>query len=73
MERYALAKVIDQVSGSFELQDILQHRVTDESMSIFNVNGSLRKCQKSKLLQTMTLSVKDEPEDYTAIIDMGFI
>ena len=73
MERYALAKVIDQVSGSFELQDILQHRVTDESMSIFNVNGSLRKCQKSKLLQTMTLSVKNEPEDYTAIIDMGFI
>ena len=75
MERVALASVIELVdkSGALKLEDVLEHRVTEECLSIFNVNGTMRKTQKSKLLQTMNISVSPIPTSYTVIVDMGLI
>ena len=75
MERKALACVVGLIehSGALKLEDVLQHRVTSECLSVFNVNGTIRKAQKSKLQQTLTLTVIPEPEVYTSIIDMGLI
>ena len=75
MERSALSAVVElvEISGGFELEDVLQHRVTEECLSIYNVNGTLRKTQKSKLMEAMTLNDKPEPVNYTAVIDMGLI
>ncbi len=75
MECKALASVIGQVetSGALKLEDILQHRITSECLSIFNVNGTMRKTQKSKLLQKLTINVIPEPAVYSSIIGMGLI
>ena len=75
MERDAMASVLGLVddSGTLKLEDVLQHRVTSECLSIFNDNGTFRKSQKSKLLQILAMTVIPEPEVYTSIIDMGLI
>ena len=75
MERDALATVLELVdkSGALDLKDVLQHRVTQECLPIFNVNGTMRKTQKSKLMQSMHIDVCPIPCTYTAIIDMGHI
>ena len=75
MESKAIASVLEIVekSGSLKLEDILEHRVTDECLSIFNVNGTTRKVQKSKLQEKLTMTPIPEPNIYTSIIDMGLI
>jgi len=75
MERDAMAAVVGLVdsSGALKLEDVMQHRVTPECLSIFNANGTFRKSQKSKLLQKLTMTVIPEPEVYTSLIDMGLI
>ena len=62
-----------ETSGALQLEDVLQHRVTAECLAIFNANGTMRKTQKSKLQQKLTMTVIPEPDVYTSIIDMGLI
>ena len=75
MEKQALSAVVElvEIAGAFKLEDILKHRVTEESLAIFNVNGTMRKCQKSKLIKSLTLNNISQPNDYTALVDMGLI
>jgi len=75
MECKASAEVLGLVetSGSLKLEEVLKHRVTSECLSIFNVNGTFRKAQKSKLQLKLTMNVIPEPKVYTSIIDMGLI
>jgi len=75
MENKAMSEVISLVekSGAVEFSDIMANRITEESLALFNVNGTMRKVQKSKLLEKMTMSTIDSPTTYTAIVDMGFI
>ena len=75
MERSALAMVVELVDKSkvLDLEVFLNHRVTEECLPLFNANGTMRKTQKSKLIQTMHISVLPVPNKYTAIIDMGLI
>ena len=75
MESKALASVLMLVekNGTIKLEDVLKHRVTGECLSIFNVNGTMRKVQKSKLQESLTLSEIPEPDTYTTIVDMGLI
>ena len=54
----------------------MEHRVTDECLSIFNVNGVLVKNQKSKLLEMLNFKetiILPTNEDITALVDMGFV
>ena len=48
MERLALSAVVSLVktSGAFELEDVLQYRVTDECLSIYNADETLRNSKK---------------------------
>lgn len=57
MERSALKAVISLVEESqlVNLPELLQHRVVEECVSLFNSNGTFRKVQKSKLLQKLSL------------------
>ena len=75
MERQALACVVNlaEESGGVHLEDILQYRVTEECLSLFNSNGTMRKTQKSKLLRTMSLVPVPAPRIYIAIVDMGLL
>lgn len=53
MERKAFNAVIDlvEVSELVDLTELLEHRVVEECVSLFNYNTSFRKTQKSQLLQ----------------------
>ena len=75
MENEAMSKIIsDYCDSKVSLTEILQHRVTDECLSLFNTNGTMVKTQKSKFLQSLTFSPisPDDMPNYSAIIDMGF-
>ncbi len=54
-----MASIIGLVecSGALKHEDILHHHFIDECLSIFNVNGTIRKIQKSKILQKLTMNV----------------
>ena len=58
---------------SCKIEDVLQHRLTEECLSIFNANGTMRKVQKSKLQEKLTMTAVEEPDVYTSIVDMGLI
>ena len=76
MERSALAIVVELFGKSkvLDLQVILKHRVTEECLPVFNVNGTMRKTQKSKLIKIMHISILPVLNKYTAIvIDMCLI
>ena len=75
MERSALKAVIDlvEVSQLVDLSELFEHRVIEESMALFNSNGTYRKTQKSNLLQKLSLQSAYIQEKYTALVDMGMI
>ena len=75
MERNALKAVIDlvEVSELVNLPELLEHRIVEECVALFNPNGTYRKTQKSKLIQKLTLLSVDLVESYIALIDMGMI
>ena len=63
IELNAMVAVVELVdsSGALKLEDIRQHRVTPECLSILNANGTFRKSRKSKLLQKLTATATPEP------------
>ena len=75
MEQNALKAVIDlvEVSELVNLPELLEHRVIEECVSLFNSNATYRKTQKSKLIQKLSLQPVDIQQPYTALIDMGMI
>lgn len=75
MECSALKAVIDlvEVSQLVDLSELFEHRVIEESMALFNSNGTYRKTQKSNLLQKLSLQSAYIQEKYTALVDMGMI
>ena len=49
-------------------------RVTDECLPIFNINGTMNKVQKSKLLEQIYFqAIEPTPDQYVALVDMGFL
>jgi len=58
---------------SVNLPELLQHRVVEEYVSLFNSNGTFRKVQKSKLLPKFSLQPVTLKNIYIALIDMGII
>ena len=75
MECKALSSVVSliETSGALNLENVMCHRVTNECLSIFNANGTMRKVQKSKLQQKLSMNTIPEPDTYISIIDMGLI
>jgi len=53
MERSGLAAPVDLAEGSgmIQLESALERRVTQECLSLYNVDGSMIKTVKSKLLE----------------------
>ena len=75
MERDALKAVINlvEVSKLVDLTELLEHRVVEECVALFNCNGTYRKTQKSKLIQKLSLQYEDLQEPYIAIVDIEMI
>ena len=76
MERSGLAALVELVEGSgiIQLESDYERRVTQECLSLYNVDGSMRKTAKSKLLEVFSLEpVDEEPQDHVSLVDMGLI
>ena len=60
MERSALKAVIDlvEVSHLVDLTELLEHRVVEECVALFNSNGTYRKTQKSMLIQGLSATCR---------------
>ena len=70
-----MLRVIPEYCGTdVTLIDILENRVIDECLVVFNTNGTMVKTQKSKLLQSFVFAPLDftDLQNYTAVVDMGF-
>jgi len=52
---------------------LLEHRVVEECITLFNSNGTYRKTQKSKLIQELSLQCVDLQQPYVAVVDMDMI
>ena len=75
MENDAMSRVNSEYRGTdVTLIDILENRVTDECLAVFNTNRTMVKTQKSKLLQSFVFAPLDftDLQNYTAVVDMGF-
>ena len=68
MERTALKAVINlvEVSQLVDLPQLLEHRVVEGCMALFNSDGTFRKTQTKFSLQYVYLQ-----EPYVALVDMG--
>ena len=76
MERSGLAALLELAEGSglIQLDSVLERRVTEECLSLYNVDGSMRKTVKSKLLELFNLDpVPEKPNDHISLVDMGLI
>ena len=76
MERSGLAALLElvEVSGQIQLESILASRVTEECLSLYNVDGSMRKTAKSKMLDLFNLEpIAEKPLDHISLVDMGLI
>ena len=73
MERSVLKAVIDlvEVSQVVDLPELLEHRVVEECVALFNCDGTYRKNQRNKLIQKLCLQCVDLHKFYTALVDMG--
>ena len=72
MEKNGLISIVNlaETSKLIDLTELLQYRITDECLSVFNVDGSMRKTQKSKLLERFVLNpLVNAPRQYVSVID----
>ena len=75
MENDAMSRVISEYCGTdVTLVDILENRVSDECLVVFNTNGTMIKTQKSKLLQSFEFAPLGftDLQNYTVVVDIGF-
>ena len=76
MENKAMAQIISlaqSCDNAFDLIDVMQYRVTEECLPIINVNGTIRKVVKSKLVDKFSMDEQTALDAYIAVVDMGFI
>jgi hypothetical protein len=75
IEQDALKAVINlvEVSKLVDLTELLEHRVVEECVALFNCNCTHRKTQKRKLIQKFSLQYVEIQEPYIAVVDIGMI
>ena len=76
MEKSGLAALVDLVeeSGMIQLESVLEGRVTDECLSLCNIDGSMCKTVKSKLFELLNLNtVTVEPRYHVNLVDIDLI
>ena len=74
MEAKALVATLDLLTKDAPelLRKMFEYRITENCLSIFNSNGTLRKCQKSKIVHEMTPKSVFLSQ-YISIIDMEIV
>ena len=76
MERSGLVALLEfaDETGEVNLESVLNYRITQESLSMFYVDGTMHKASKCPLLGFFKLDTLDrEPDEYISIVDIGLI
>ena len=76
IENKAMAEVISLIEKCDvkpNLVQIMEYRITEECLSLFNTNGTMVKVQKLKLVEKLNLIPFQTVDSYIGLIDMGFI
>ena len=76
MENKAMAEVnslVEKCDIKLNLVQIMEYRIKEECLSLFNTNGTVVTVQKSKLVEKLNLIPMQTVNSYIALIDMGFI
>jgi len=55
------------------MAEVMRHRFTEVPLAIFNINGTIRRNIKSKLIQCLHLEEVSSGLSYISVLDMGFI
>ena len=59
--------------SALDLQSVMESRLTEVPLSLFHLNGTMKKAQKSKLLDCFIFNVPHEVGNHVSIIDMGLL
>ena len=70
MQTKVAVKMIDMHAK--EGSEVFENRITDECLSVFNTNGTIRKCNKAKTKDVMKF-VEISPKEYIVIVDAGYL
>ncbi len=69
----ALVELVEE-SGMLQLEEALDGRMTEECLSVYNIDGSMRKTAKSTLLDLFNLDpVAERPRHQISLVDMGLM
>ena len=73
MENKALVALVNAAQKSaLDMTEVMKHRLTDICLPLFNIDRSIRKAMKSKLLECFQFNM-EKTRSNIAIIDMGLI
>ena len=73
MENKALMALVNVAQKSaLDMTEVMKHRLTDICLPLFNIDRSIRKAMKSKLLECFQFNMENTRSNI-AIIDMGLI
>ena len=76
MEKQGLTALVDRAerTGILTLESAFEGRVTEECLSMYDIDGSVWKIVRSKLFEQFNLDpVTEELKDHVSRIDMGMI
>ena len=74
MENRAMAKLCTLAEGKLlNLEYVMEYRLTDVCLAIFNINGSMRKPLKSILVECFTLKETTVDNRMVVLVDMGML
>ena len=60
--------------GAIDLETVVDGRETGKCLSIFNIDGSIRKTANSRLFHFFNLEPAiDIPDEYVSLVGMGLI
>ena len=59
--------------SALDLQSVMAYRLTEVPLSLFHLNGTMKKAQKSKLLDCFSFNVPHEVGNHVSIIDMSLL
>ena len=71
-----MCKVVSLCSEEYiSIVDLMEYRITEECLPLFNINGSMVKTQKSKMRDVLNFVPLpyEKQRVYTALIHMGFM
>ena len=73
MENKALVELVNAAQKSaLDMTEVMKHRLTDICLPLFNIDRSIRKAMKFKLLECFQFNMENTRSNI-AIIDMGLI